>query len=151
MGKQYLVVAPYVTMTTMTAQGPRLLGFHTNAPVPPDVPEDQIKHHLEMGLIVEVADPAAVSAEVTPIERMEGVSPADKVREQEAALNRSRSATKAAETRKANEESDAAKADADAKASEAAKAKPVGLTDSGKGADAVVGGPVARPGPRAGK
>jgi hypothetical protein len=114
--KRYVVVAPYVTLRTMTQSGPRILGFHSGAPVPPDVPDDQIQHHLSKKMIVEVADPSAVGAEATPtpIERMEwaeaGLDPqaevAKRVEEAEHGRNRVRGAVKAAETRKVNAETD---------------------------------------------
>lgn len=59
---KYVVTAPYVTLTTNTAEGKRLMGFFQGAPVPPDVPEDQIKYHLRDKMIAEVEDPAQVGA-----------------------------------------------------------------------------------------
>jgi hypothetical protein len=114
--KRYVVVAPRVMLETMTQSGRALLGFFAGAPVPEDVPEDSIKHHLDNNLIVEVADPGVVGAELnlTPLEvaemRDSGQNPidvvADRVREGEKGRNRSRGAQKAAETRKANAEGD---------------------------------------------
>lgn len=55
----YQVVAPYVTMPTATPYGKRIVGLNTGAPVPSDVPESVIQHHLKMGLIVELPEVAA--------------------------------------------------------------------------------------------
>lgn len=55
-GKQYRVIAPYVTMKTSHTQtgAPAILGFHEGATVPDDVSQASIDHHLARGLIVEV-------------------------------------------------------------------------------------------------
>lgn len=109
----YVVVAPYVTVRTMTEQGPRIIGLYTGAPVPEDAPEEWVKSHAEAGLIAEVEDPAAaVVTPLTPIERMEagerGESEsfvvAARVHEGEVARTRSRAAQKAAETRRQQQE-----------------------------------------------
>lgn len=139
---KYVVVAPYVTLKTMTHQGARILGFHAGAPVPDDVPPEMIKHHLDNKLIAEVADPTQIPQDElfpTPLEQMDaaGVSAADRVAEGEKSRNRAAGAVKAAETRKANEEADA----------EAARAKAAEDAKAAKAADAVKGEPVttARP------
>lgn len=54
---RYVVTAPYVTLQTMTPQGKRITGFYAGAPVPADVPEWQIKHHLDNNLIELVPEP----------------------------------------------------------------------------------------------
>lgn len=75
MAKQYVVTGAYVTLKTSTPQGPRILGFYRGAPVPADVSQEQIDHHLNQGLIAEVADPAAVPASElfpSPLEEQEG-------------------------------------------------------------------------------
>jgi hypothetical protein len=55
--KQYVVTGKYVTAKTMTSQGPRVLGLHEGAPVPPDVPQEWVTHHLNMDLIKELPAP----------------------------------------------------------------------------------------------
>lgn len=132
---RYVVTAPYVTVKTMTLEGPRIVGLYVNAPVPRDVDQGWIDRHIEAGMVMEVVDPATVNASTSPMEALAGITGADKAAEQEAALNRHRGAEKAAATRKANEDAaakvaaDQAKADRDAadaaaKASRAAAAKP---------------------------
>lgn len=120
---KYIVTGAYVTVKTMTHQGPRILGLMAGAPVPDDAEPAWVKHHLETNLIVEVEDPAAVPSNevfLTPIEQQEGVDPAERVREGEAHRARSAAAVQAAETRKANEAA-AAKEAADKAKVEAAK------------------------------
>jgi hypothetical protein len=73
--KRYVIVAPYVLARTMTADGPRVLGLHRGAPVPPDVSQEWIDGHLHTHMIVAVDDPAtAGAADVTPIEAQEATS-----------------------------------------------------------------------------
>jgi hypothetical protein len=47
----YRVTAPLVYMKTGTAEGPRILGLNAGAPVPFDVPEAQLQHHISHGLV----------------------------------------------------------------------------------------------------
>lgn len=54
---QYRVTGAYVTLKVNTPEGPQMRGFHQNAPVPPGVPQDQIDHHLSVGLIEPVDGP----------------------------------------------------------------------------------------------
>lgn len=122
----YVVTGKYVTVKTMTMEGPRIVGLFAGAPVPRDVTDAQLKHLESHDLIVAVEDAAAVNADVTPVEALDGVTAADRVREQEAANVRHLAGVKAAETRAANE----------AAADKAAKAK----ADQAK-ADAAVGAP----------
>ena len=56
---QYRVTGPLVYLKTSTPFGTRLIGFKQNALVPADVPQDQIDHHLSVGLIEEVDAPDA--------------------------------------------------------------------------------------------
>lgn len=67
--KRYRVIAPYVTMTTATPQGTRLVGFFKGAPVPLDVPQEQIGYHLRDNLIEEV--PAAEAPAPEPVKEPE--------------------------------------------------------------------------------
>lgn len=50
---KYQVTAPYVMLTTGTAQGPMKTGFYRDALVPPDALEQEVAAHLESGLIAE--------------------------------------------------------------------------------------------------
>src|SRR5258708_3246670 len=65
--KEYQVTALYVTFKTQTSDGIRYVGLYQNAPVPADVPQEQLDHHLKMGLIHEKGwtppDPADTSAQ----------------------------------------------------------------------------------------
>lgn len=133
--QRYVVTGKYVTVKTMTMDGPRIVGLSTGAPVPADVDEKSLKHLESHDLIVAVADPAAVNPDVTPVEALDGITAADRAREQEAANVRHLAGVKAAETRAANEEA-AAKA-AKAKADQA-------KTDAAVGAPDVVDPKVAR-------
>jgi hypothetical protein len=66
MAKQYKVTAPYITVLVTGGDGlPRMSGFYKDHVLPPEVPERQIKAHLESGLIEEIegAKAPAVSAE----------------------------------------------------------------------------------------
>src|SRR5260221_658993 len=51
--KEYVVTGEYVMLKTMTTDGLRYVGLYRNAPVPDDVPQEQVDHHLKMGLIHE--------------------------------------------------------------------------------------------------
>jgi hypothetical protein len=51
MATTYVVTAPYITVSTGTPEGRRLVGFYAGATLPDDVPEESIKHHLDSGLI----------------------------------------------------------------------------------------------------
>lgn len=62
--KDYVVVDAYVTLKTQTPQGPRLVGFYKGAPVPKDVPKEQIEHHLRGRQIEAVDKPEDVPAPV---------------------------------------------------------------------------------------
>jgi len=59
---KYVVIAPYVTLTTNTVEGRRVLGFHAGAPVPADVDQDVIDRHVEAGMIAKVPEPPAPRA-----------------------------------------------------------------------------------------
>lgn len=54
---QYVVTGAYVTVKTMTNEGPRILGLFAGAPWPADATEDATRHHLAMGLIEAVPEP----------------------------------------------------------------------------------------------
>src|SRR5690242_5279763 len=49
----YRVTAPYVTLKTMTENGVRVVGLYAGAPVPFDVPQDSLDHHIRMGMVEE--------------------------------------------------------------------------------------------------
>ncbi|MER7131252.1 hypothetical protein [Streptosporangium saharense] len=64
MAKQYQVVGACVTdIPTGGPMGPTRITLLTDAFLPPDVPAERIEHLLSVGLIKEVADPAAPAAE----------------------------------------------------------------------------------------
>lgn len=66
MAKQYKVTAPYITVLVTSGDGlPRMAGFYKDHVLPPEVPDRQIKDHLEAGLIEEIegTKAPAVSAE----------------------------------------------------------------------------------------
>ena len=48
---RYRVVAPYITVKTMTPDGMQIRGLHAGAPVPLDVEPAALEHHLTLGLI----------------------------------------------------------------------------------------------------
>ena len=50
--KSYRVVAPYITVKTMTPDGMQIRGLHAGAMVPPDVTPESIGHHVTLGLRV---------------------------------------------------------------------------------------------------
>jgi hypothetical protein len=60
------VTGAYVTVKTMTMQGPRIVGLFAGAPWPADAPEDSTKHHLSVKLIAEVPEPES-PAEPEPV------------------------------------------------------------------------------------
>ncbi len=63
MATQYKVTAPYITVLVTSGDGlPRMAGFYRDHVLPPEVPEKQIKAHLESGLIVEIPGPAPVAS-----------------------------------------------------------------------------------------
>lgn len=146
---KYVVTAPYVTLKTMTPQGVRLTGFFAGAPVPGDVPEDQLKHHLDFQMITEVDDPAAVaSADLfpTPVEMLDAGKPVgalahERVTAAEAAAAPGRAAG-LAKARQAK--ADKAAAEAAAKGAGGADSNGEGVKAAGQ-ADAKGDGPGAAP------
>lgn len=56
MAPRYVVTAPYITVVTGTQDGPKLIGLYTGAPVPADVSDESIKHHLGLGMIAKSGD-----------------------------------------------------------------------------------------------
>ena len=63
--KEYVVTGAYVTMTTMTNQGMRVMGYFPGALVPP-IPVEQFDHLLANGLIAAVGDEPQFSVGPTP-------------------------------------------------------------------------------------
>lgn len=64
MGKQYRVTAPYVTLTQRYVDGDRIVGLGVDALVDGDaIPDWQLKHHLDNGLIEECPDPTAAPSQ----------------------------------------------------------------------------------------
>lgn len=63
--KQYSVTGEYVTFKTMTVSGMKVIGLYKGAPVPSDVPQESIDHHLNMGLIEEVPQAAEPKAKAS--------------------------------------------------------------------------------------
>jgi hypothetical protein len=64
--KRYRVTGAYATFKTMTVNGPAVLGFYRGSPVPADVEQESIDHHLRLGLIEEVPEDAAPAAAPIP-------------------------------------------------------------------------------------
>ena len=60
--KSYRVVAPYITVKTMTPDGMQIRGLHAGAMVPPDVTPESIGHHVTLGLIEEIPQAQAKAA-----------------------------------------------------------------------------------------
>lgn len=58
MAKRYVITGAYVTVKTMTTQGPRIVGMYAGAPWPDDAEAAATQHHLDCGLIEEVPAPA---------------------------------------------------------------------------------------------
>lgn len=64
MGKQYRVTAPYVTLTQRYVDGDRVVGLGVDSLVDGDaIPDWQLKHHLDSGLIEECPDPTAAPSQ----------------------------------------------------------------------------------------
>lgn len=64
MGQQYRVTAPYVTLTQRYVDGDRIVGLGVDALVDGDaIPDWQLKHHLDAGLIEKCDDPTAAPAQ----------------------------------------------------------------------------------------
>lgn len=67
---KYTVTGEYITVLTATSDGVRLVGLYKGAPLPGDVPQESIDHHLSTGqiaLVEEVTDdPVAQGADVPP-------------------------------------------------------------------------------------
>ena len=81
MAKQYKVTAPYITVLVTGGDGlPRMSGFYKDHVLPPEVPERQIKAHLESGLIEEMESPVVVEDPPAPdlAERKAAAEAADK-------------------------------------------------------------------------
>lgn len=57
--QQYRVIGHYASFKTATANGPMLVGFHKGATVPMDATPESIQHHLSVGLIAPVGEPAS--------------------------------------------------------------------------------------------
>jgi hypothetical protein len=55
---QYRVTGALVYLKTETPDGPRITGFYQDALVPAGVSQEQIDHHLSVGLIEPVDAPA---------------------------------------------------------------------------------------------
>jgi hypothetical protein len=67
MAKQYKVTAPYITVLVTSGDGlPRMAGFYKDHVLPPEVPDRQIKAHLESGLIEEMESSAVVEDPPAP-------------------------------------------------------------------------------------
>lgn len=60
MGDKYVVAAPLVYLKVRDAHGALISStFYAGAPVPEDVDEDSLQHHLDSGLVIKQGDPAA--------------------------------------------------------------------------------------------
>jgi hypothetical protein len=56
--KRYVVIGKYITVKTMTPDGMQVRGLHQGAPLPLDVDQESIAHHLAVGLIEEIPQAA---------------------------------------------------------------------------------------------
>lgn len=64
---KYRVVAPYVTLTQRFPQGTQVVGLGVNSIVEgDDIPEWQLRHHLDGRLIEKIEDPADPPSVVWP-------------------------------------------------------------------------------------
>lgn len=70
---KYVVTAEYVTLRTRTPDGVRQVGMYKGAPVPDDVPADQIDHHLRRSLIRAVDDEPEPPADT--VEQVNDIAP----------------------------------------------------------------------------
>lgn len=69
MAKQYKVTAPYITVLVASGDGTaRMSGFYKDHVLPPEVPDQQIKDHLEAGLIEEIEGPSPTPAKAATAE-----------------------------------------------------------------------------------
>jgi hypothetical protein len=57
--KRYRVIGKYITVKTMTPDGIQVRGLHEGSPLPLDVEQSAIDHHLAVGLIEEIPEAAA--------------------------------------------------------------------------------------------
>jgi len=103
--KHYVVTGPYVTMTTMTSEGLRVMGYGAGAAVPP-ITDEQFDHLLAHGLIAAVGDEPVFAVGATPTQV------AQQARDEAAAA---RIALAEAQARLANAEAAAEAADASAR------------------------------------
>lgn len=108
--KEYVVTGPYVTMTTMTTQGKRVMGYMDGARVPEDIPVSEFDHLLAHGLIAATGEEPRFAVGVTPDQlaqqaRDEEASARLAVAEAQARLDNARAQTQAAE-RSASDEAD---------------------------------------------
>jgi hypothetical protein len=65
MAKKYVVSGEYVTVRTMTDQGPTVIGLYRGAQWPEDASKDATEHHLTEGLIKEEGDDTPAPAHLT--------------------------------------------------------------------------------------
>lgn len=59
MSGSYVVTGQYVTVKTMTNEGPRILGLHSGAPIPADADPEYVKHLVAHNLAAKVDEPKA--------------------------------------------------------------------------------------------
>lgn len=64
MAKHYSVIGAYVTVRTVTQDGPRVVGLYAGAPWPADASEEATAHHLAEGLIAETGSGVKAPAHV---------------------------------------------------------------------------------------
>jgi hypothetical protein len=58
---KYVVTAQLATFKTMTTEGPRVLHLMQGAPVPGDVTQESIDHHLSHDMIEALPEPEPVT------------------------------------------------------------------------------------------
>ncbi|SRR6266581_1889937 len=118
--KKYVVTGKYVTVKTMTTEGIRVIGLYTGAPVPGDVPPDDLAHLLSIGLVHEEGWVPPTPGELSAADR---ASYADAVlRSAESELEKARKAVADAKT--ARDAAAGAAADAEAAKEKAAAPDP---------------------------
>ena len=90
-GDVYHVVGKYVTVKTMTSEGPRIIGLMEGSSLPGDIEPDSLAHLIRVGLVRRVGDPPPPDPGV--------VTPAAKLADAEARLAAAEAALKDARER----------------------------------------------------
>jgi len=115
----YRVTAKYITVKTQTPDGIQVRGLHEGAPVPLDVDQDSIDHHLAQGLIEEIPTGETVPTVQDADARVKAAQQA--VKDAEAQLKDAESDRDAAEKAEADREQQAERQAAADKAAQQAE------------------------------